>query len=953
MGLLPVHNAFKRVNLMCSIIMPAARAKGVSNVRNLIRLGFLFAICLSAIAGAATDAAAEQRLALVVGQGAYPTGQLPTTVNDAGLIAQTLTGAGFEVIQGRDLNATDLRRVVRDFLDKAQVAEPDAAVVVYLSGYGIQLEGENYLPARRRPHRARGRCAARGIQAVGSCPVAGRCAGPDPHRHRRYGAGLPAPVHRRAHRQGARPDGAAGWFSPGLLVRAEHPGYRPERLLQCLCDGSRRDDSPAGRSGRGRVRSHPPAHPRGDERNADALACRQSDSAFVFFEPDETASAEPPVQQPVQEHRIDAVSPEEAYSIAVERDTIQDYQEFLRRYSGHPLARRVTAILAARREALVWRRTLNRNSSEAYWTYLRRYQNGPHAPDARRRLARLSAPIAPPPSFEEVIYDDLPPPLPDVENFEVVESVTILRDSPPPPPAPVYLLPERDYDDDYVVSVVSEPPPPPMMVGVLPVPMAMPIPMRARAPRTFYQPIAPITPSGPVAIQVAPPPVMPARPPGVPGGPRVRPPRPSAGQPTLPGQPGMLAPAQPIPVAAVPAAPAGAPRPAGAPPRLPSRPIPLQTQGFVPPGGGAQPQPQPAPPVAAFPRPVAPPPAGPAAPPLPASAAAHPSGAGPGRAARRDPRVGGASAGAARSRSRATGSSRRAGPDCPADRRTAPRPAVSWSPSSRRGSDRPAARPSEPAAPRSHFGAAGPDCTESAPRSGSRAAAWRDPRRHAARSGPSGPAAARSTASECLPVELRWSGASGRAPATDQTGSTRGARACSSRPAARAPGPAASGAAAPCPPGATAGPADRAAASCADARPIGAAATSCAHARPNGAASAARSARDAATACADGATTSAGSDGAAAASRAARDASGPRAGAGSDDAAATDARTRGPAPSGSRWAGRAAGGTAGLWSPGRASVSLTLLPPRSRSMERAALAPNDPRRLGWKWTHRT
>ena len=34
---------------------------------------------------------------------------------------------------------------MRDFLDKAQVAEPDAAVVVYLSGYGIQLEGENYL----------------------------------------------------------------------------------------------------------------------------------------------------------------------------------------------------------------------------------------------------------------------------------------------------------------------------------------------------------------------------------------------------------------------------------------------------------------------------------------------------------------------------------------------------------------------------------------------------------------------------------------------------------------------------------------------------------------------------------------------------------------------------------------------------------------------------------------
>src|SRR5215203_5611917 len=100
---------------------------------------------MAAAAFSAPYAWAEQRLALVVGQGAYQNGPLPTTVNDAGLVAQALTSAGFEVIQGRDLNASDLRRIVRDFLDKAQVAEPDAAVVVYLSGYGIQLEGENYL----------------------------------------------------------------------------------------------------------------------------------------------------------------------------------------------------------------------------------------------------------------------------------------------------------------------------------------------------------------------------------------------------------------------------------------------------------------------------------------------------------------------------------------------------------------------------------------------------------------------------------------------------------------------------------------------------------------------------------------------------------------------------------------------------------------------------------------
>jgi uncharacterized caspase-like protein len=99
----------------------------------------------SAAVGWATGASAEPRLALVIGEGAYRTGELPTAVNDAGLVAQTLQSAGFEVVQGRDLGANELRQIVRDFLDRAQSAGPDTSAVVYVSGHGLQLEGENYL----------------------------------------------------------------------------------------------------------------------------------------------------------------------------------------------------------------------------------------------------------------------------------------------------------------------------------------------------------------------------------------------------------------------------------------------------------------------------------------------------------------------------------------------------------------------------------------------------------------------------------------------------------------------------------------------------------------------------------------------------------------------------------------------------------------------------------------
>src|SRR3954470_22094316 len=108
------------------------------------KLSYAFLIC-AAVLGPASGASAEPRLALVIGEGAYRSGELPVAVNDAGLVAQTLQSAGFEVMQGRDLGANELRQVVRDFLDRAQNAGPDTSAVVYVSGQGVQLEGENYL----------------------------------------------------------------------------------------------------------------------------------------------------------------------------------------------------------------------------------------------------------------------------------------------------------------------------------------------------------------------------------------------------------------------------------------------------------------------------------------------------------------------------------------------------------------------------------------------------------------------------------------------------------------------------------------------------------------------------------------------------------------------------------------------------------------------------------------
>src|SRR5215467_3683685 len=105
----------------------------------------LFALVPLALVQLSGAAQAEQRIALVVGNGGYQAGALNTPANDAGLIAQTLQAAGFDVVGARDLDQDALRRAFRDFVDKATNAGPDTVAFIYVSGYGLQLEGENYV----------------------------------------------------------------------------------------------------------------------------------------------------------------------------------------------------------------------------------------------------------------------------------------------------------------------------------------------------------------------------------------------------------------------------------------------------------------------------------------------------------------------------------------------------------------------------------------------------------------------------------------------------------------------------------------------------------------------------------------------------------------------------------------------------------------------------------------
>lgn len=102
---------------------------------------------LAALAGllllAWPAAAAEKRVALVVGNSAYVNaGQLPNPVHDAGEMAKALTEAGFDVVLGLDLDKTAFDKKIRDFVRELDGA--DVALFFY-AGHGLQVSGRNYL----------------------------------------------------------------------------------------------------------------------------------------------------------------------------------------------------------------------------------------------------------------------------------------------------------------------------------------------------------------------------------------------------------------------------------------------------------------------------------------------------------------------------------------------------------------------------------------------------------------------------------------------------------------------------------------------------------------------------------------------------------------------------------------------------------------------------------------
>ncbi len=107
-----------------------------------ISLIFFILFFLPFVNASEVDPHKEYRVALVIGNSAYPDAPLKNPINDAKKIAASLRKAGFQVILGRNLDRESILAKAEEF--KTLLEKADTGLF-YFAGHGLQYKGDNFL----------------------------------------------------------------------------------------------------------------------------------------------------------------------------------------------------------------------------------------------------------------------------------------------------------------------------------------------------------------------------------------------------------------------------------------------------------------------------------------------------------------------------------------------------------------------------------------------------------------------------------------------------------------------------------------------------------------------------------------------------------------------------------------------------------------------------------------
>ena len=361
-----------------------------------------------------TDAAAQARLALVIGQSAYRTvPELPNAANDAKGMTELLGNAGFTVTTAANLAQNEMRAAISDFAGKVSASGTDTVALVFYAGHGLQIDGENYLvpvdldPKREADIPLQGVRLNDLLNTLGALPTKARIFMLDACRNNPFPAlsgaghglaivdtkaGAPGSFISYSTSPGAEAEDGSGIDSPyttAALTVAKQPNLPIEEVFKRI-----------------RVAVAQSTDGRQIPWESSSLT-----TDFKFFG-SESSNQQPPLpgassmalasgSRSVEDWRRDLQGKPAmvAYELVITDDTVEAYQAYIELYAQDTRTPRLRTVLERRRQMLAWERATAINTRASFEAYLNNWDNSDLAATARRLLLRVQnrnygAPVA-------------------------------------------------------------------------------------------------------------------------------------------------------------------------------------------------------------------------------------------------------------------------------------------------------------------------------------------------------------------------------------------------------------------------------------------------------------------------------------------------------------------------------------------------------------------------------
>jgi uncharacterized caspase-like protein len=440
-----------------------------------------------------TEAAAEARLALVIGQSAYRTvPELPNAANDAKGMTELLGNAGFTVTTASNLAQNDMRQAISDFAGKVSASGADTVALVFYAGHGLQIDGENYLvpvdldPKREADIPLQGVRLNDLLNTLGALPTRARIFMLDACRNNPFPAlsgaghglaivdtkaGAPGSFISYSTSPGAEAEDGSGIDSPyttAALTVAKQPNLPIEEVFKRI-----------------RIAVAQSTDGRQIPWESSSLT-----TDFKFFGGESSSPALPGASsmalaggtRSVADWRKDLQGKPAmvAYELVITDDTVEAYQAYIELYAQDTRTPRVRTVLERRRQMLAWERATAINTRASFEAYLNNWDNSDLAATARRLLLRVQnrnyalpvAATATPAPVAVAMAPTCPcstPQTPATPVRPIVAPVIKKRVDDTPPKRKVVETPPRSRrppPDEVVYERAPPPGPPPEAVGV-------------------------------------------------------------------------------------------------------------------------------------------------------------------------------------------------------------------------------------------------------------------------------------------------------------------------------------------------------------------------------------------------------------------------------------------------------------------------------------------------------